>query len=115
MKRREFLQAVTAAGVPLAADRLVGGQSAGAKPDSGNRQEKSRGEVPYRPLGRTGVHVSMIGLGGYHIGMQNNERDSIRIIHTAMIMASTSWTIAGIITTAERDPHGQGAQRRLPR
>ncbi|HZU36970.1 MAG TPA: aldo/keto reductase [Gemmataceae bacterium] len=80
MKRRDFLQAVTAAGLPLAADHLLGGQSAGAEPESGNRH----GEVPYRPLGRTGVQVSMIGLGGYHIGMQKSEHDSIRIIRSAI-------------------------------
>jgi uncharacterized protein len=40
--------------------------------------------VPYRTLGNTGEKVSSVGLGGYHIGMQSEEQDSIRIIRTAL-------------------------------
>ncbi len=40
--------------------------------------------MPYRTLGRTGEEVSIVGLGGAHIGMQANEDDSIRIIRTAI-------------------------------
>src|SRR5690349_4544499 len=40
-------------------------------------------EVPRRTLGRTGEKVSIVGLGGYHIGSQK-EQDSIRIIRTAL-------------------------------
>ncbi|MGQ9543626.1 MAG: aldo/keto reductase [Candidatus Bathyarchaeia archaeon] len=42
-------------------------------------------DIPYRTLGRTGVEVSVIGLGGYHIGIPNlSEEESIRIIRTAI-------------------------------
>jgi len=40
--------------------------------------------VPYRKLGRTGERVSMVGLGGYHIGMQSDDQESVRIIRTAL-------------------------------
>src|SRR5215471_5550705 len=40
--------------------------------------------VPYRKLGRTGARVSMVGLGGYHIGMQADEQESIKIIRAAL-------------------------------
>jgi len=40
--------------------------------------------VPYRKLGRTGERVSLVGLGGYHIGMQSDEQESIKIIRTAL-------------------------------
>src|SRR4029453_16299465 len=39
--------------------------------------------IPRRQLGRTGVEVSALGLGGFHIGTQS-ERDSIDIIRTAI-------------------------------
>jgi len=39
---------------------------------------------PYRTLGRSGEKVSLIGLGGYHIGKQSDEQESIRIIRTAL-------------------------------
>src|SRR5437773_11232072 len=38
----------------------------------------------YRPLGRTGEQVSVIGLGGHHIGRQKDEKDSIQIIRAAI-------------------------------
>ncbi len=44
----------------------------------------SRSGVAYRTLGRTGEEVSIVGLGGAHIGMQRDENDSIRIIRTAI-------------------------------
>lgn len=45
---------------------------------------EKRGGMPYRTLGRTGEKVSLIGLGGYHIGMQADERESIEIIRAAL-------------------------------
>jgi len=45
---------------------------------------ESKGEIPRRMLGHTGEKVSLVGLGGYHIGMQSNEQESIRIIRTAL-------------------------------
>jgi len=42
------------------------------------------GGMPYRKLGRSGEKVSLLGLGGYHIGLQSDEQESIRIIRTAV-------------------------------
>jgi predicted aldo/keto reductase-like oxidoreductase len=42
------------------------------------------GGMPYRTLGRSGEKVSLLGLGGYHIGLQTDEQESIRIIRTAI-------------------------------
>jgi aryl-alcohol dehydrogenase-like predicted oxidoreductase len=41
-------------------------------------------EIPHRPLGGTGVAVSALGLGGYHIAMASSEREGIRIVHAAI-------------------------------
>ena len=40
--------------------------------------------IPYRKLGRTGEEVSLIGLGGFHIGMNMSESESIRLIRSAI-------------------------------
>jgi predicted aldo/keto reductase-like oxidoreductase len=40
--------------------------------------------MPYRTLGRTGEKVSIVGLGGYHIGKQTDEQESLRLIRTAI-------------------------------
>src|SRR5258708_30301969 len=39
---------------------------------------------PTRTLGRTDEKVSVVGLGGYHVGMQSDEQESIRIIRAAL-------------------------------
>ena len=40
--------------------------------------------MPMRVLGKTGVKVSRLGIGGAHIGKQKDEQESIRIIRTAL-------------------------------
>ena len=42
------------------------------------------GEMLYRQLGRTGEKVSVIGLGGHHIGRPKNEQFAIKLIQTAI-------------------------------
>jgi aryl-alcohol dehydrogenase-like predicted oxidoreductase len=41
-------------------------------------------EMPKRPLGKTGVMVSMIGIGGSHVGDPSDEADAVRIVRTAV-------------------------------
>jgi aryl-alcohol dehydrogenase-like predicted oxidoreductase len=40
--------------------------------------------MPLRPLGRTGVQVSLVGLGGYHLGVPREDAEALRIIHAAI-------------------------------
>jgi predicted aldo/keto reductase-like oxidoreductase len=68
--RREFMKLSAAAGVVL-----------GVAPGCA-REVKN--EMPYRTLGSTGEKVSLIGLGGYHAGLQSDEEDSITLIRTAV-------------------------------
>ena len=72
VNRREFLSGM------LTTSLLAG---VGAP---GMRAASAENGVAYRKLGRTGERVSMVGLGGFHIGMQQDEQDSIRIIRTAL-------------------------------
>ena len=79
MKRREFLTVMAAAAAvhPAAAEP--------AEPSTQERpQETTRGAMRYRTLGRTGQEVSVIGLGGHHIGRQKEEKESIAIIRAAI-------------------------------
>ncbi len=74
--RRRFLEKMTrsVAGAGMA----ISGAALTAFPAA------TKGEMPYRTLGRSGEKVSLLGLGGYHIGVQNDEQESIRIIRTAI-------------------------------
>ncbi len=50
---------------------------------------ESRNGIPYRTLGRTKEKVSLIGLGGYHLGSQADPQESIRIIRTGLTRCAT--------------------------
>jgi predicted aldo/keto reductase-like oxidoreductase len=41
-------------------------------------------DVPRRPLGRTGVEVSILGVGGYHLGTMSSVREAVRIVQRAL-------------------------------
>ncbi|HEX9485543.1 MAG TPA: aldo/keto reductase [Gemmatimonadales bacterium] len=43
-----------------------------------------RNGIPYRRLGRTGEMVSLVGVGGYHLGRQADEQETVRIVRTAI-------------------------------
>jgi predicted aldo/keto reductase-like oxidoreductase len=45
---------------------------------------ESRNGIPYRTLGRSKEKVSLVGLGGYHLGSQADPQESIRIIRTGL-------------------------------
>src|SRR5438477_9117633 len=42
------------------------------------------GDIPRRPLGRTGVHVSALGVGGHHLGDFPSVDEAIRLVHEAI-------------------------------
>ena len=42
------------------------------------------GEIPYRALGRTGEKVSLVGVGGFHIGLAPDEQEGIGIVRRAL-------------------------------
>src|SRR5579883_3283504 len=42
------------------------------------------GKMPTRKLGSTGVDVSLLGLGGFHIGLPKEDKDAVRIVRTAV-------------------------------
>lgn len=40
--------------------------------------------MPKRPLGKTGEMVSLVGIGGYHIGSAESDDEAIRIVRSAL-------------------------------
>jgi predicted aldo/keto reductase-like oxidoreductase len=86
MKRRKFLKVMAAS---AAVSQATGdAASVSCEPANSTRleqpKESVRGDMRYRQLGRTGVEVSIVGLGGHHIGRQKEEKESIEIIRTAI-------------------------------
>jgi aryl-alcohol dehydrogenase-like predicted oxidoreductase len=41
-------------------------------------------DIPIRPLGATGMMVSALGLGGYHIGKMPRASEAVRLVHAAI-------------------------------
>jgi len=41
-------------------------------------------EIPTRPFGRTGERVSIIGLGGFHLGIPQTDAAAVRLVHAAI-------------------------------
>ncbi len=88
MERRDFLKAAAVVAGPLAAehvlDHLTSAVFAAESAGQPSSAEPATREMIYRPLGRTGEKVSLLGLGGYHVGIQHDEQESLRIIRTAI-------------------------------
>lgn len=91
MERRDFLRVAVAAASPIAVDHVLDSlrpilMAADTEPggQATESADTAGGEMIYRRLGRTGERVSVLGVGGFHIGMQRDEQESIRIIRAAV-------------------------------
>jgi predicted aldo/keto reductase-like oxidoreductase len=81
MKRRKFLEGATAVAGLTSAHHILPASASSAQAS----QKRTRDvEMPYRNLGRTRERISVIGLGGYHIGVQRDEVESIRLIRASI-------------------------------
>src|SRR5579863_2192587 len=85
LTRRRFLEATVGTTVASAmAGSLLPSAHAHSHAHAPAAAADAKNGIPYRTLGNTGEKVSSVGLGGYHIGMQSDEQESIRIIRTAL-------------------------------
>jgi len=98
MRRREFLAGSAGVLAGAAALKAVAQESGTGFPDSVADSKQAaariprvrdagvrRGEMLYRPLGKTGVEVSVIGLGGAHLGEASlSDDEATRLIHQAL-------------------------------
>src|SRR5580704_12165701 len=77
--RRKFVKASAAATATMAAkpSLAAAGARGGGAPDN---QE----QVPHRPLGTTGVQVSALGVGGYHLGSMKDQKESMELVARAL-------------------------------
>jgi aryl-alcohol dehydrogenase-like predicted oxidoreductase len=98
--RRGFLRTLTAFGAGAAIGRAQlaaaapGGSPAnpatpGDSPTAGQTNSPrdgnaAAGTIPKRPLGRTGVNLAALGLGGHHLGDAKTIDDAIRLVHEAI-------------------------------
>jgi aryl-alcohol dehydrogenase-like predicted oxidoreductase len=79
MDRRDFLKTATVA----AAGSVAPAGAQNAQPSNVTGRPESPNMI-YRELGRTGERVSAIGIGGYHLGKQQDPDESIRLFRAAI-------------------------------
>jgi aryl-alcohol dehydrogenase-like predicted oxidoreductase len=86
--RRKFLGAAGLLGSSIAQGRAdplpASPRQPDDKPSKSPKEEVGAGDIPQRPLGRTGVNVSALGLGGHHLGDFKTIEDATRLVHEAV-------------------------------
>jgi uncharacterized protein len=81
--RRRLLQAgLAGTGAIVAASLMHSAAAAAATPPA--MTSTGPDQIPRKPLGRTGEQVSIIGLGGYHLGTLRSLDDAVRIVQEAV-------------------------------
>jgi len=78
--RRRFLRAATGTviGAAMAPGAVVAAAAPLAMTNTGPDQ------IPRKPLGKTGERVSIIGVGGYHLGTMRAGDDAVRLVQEAV-------------------------------
>lgn len=92
ISRRDLLKVASTSGLVAAGLAASDGifsksllaQTQAASQNQSTPTQTKRGDMLYRSLGRTGEQVSVIGLGGHHIGRPHDEQEGIRLIRSAI-------------------------------
>ncbi|WP_213807326.1 aldo/keto reductase [Granulicella sp. dw_53] len=84
MQRRDFLRSATAAGIAAATTKALSGTLAPPSPNASPVVRPQSPEMIYRDLGTTGEKVSAIGMGGAHLGKQDDPAESIKLIRSGI-------------------------------
>ncbi|NND07639.1 MAG: aldo/keto reductase [Saprospiraceae bacterium] len=90
VKRRNFIKQIAAGSLAaLSVPRLL------AAPLTTGKSDKLGDLLPTRPMGKTGVELSIYCLGGYHVGRAKNEKVSQAMIERGMELGcryyETAW------------------------
>ena len=95
VKRRRFLQAAALAGAGLAAGANANAQANQTPAADTNdapiptlaplpMTHTGAGQIPQKPLGKTGVNVSILGMGGHHLGDVESVDEAISMVQKAV-------------------------------
>jgi len=85
VNRRQVLRGIVTLGAALAYGTTSHLKQALSQ--TGERPAKSEngaGQITHRPLGQTGIEVSALALGGWHLGAMKDEGEAMRIVHEAI-------------------------------
>jgi predicted aldo/keto reductase-like oxidoreductase len=77
--RRTFLKSAALAGAAS-----IAGQPAQAASQQQEEKQMAQVTVPHRPFGKTGAEVSILGIGGYHLGSTKDQNEASTIVARAI-------------------------------
>lgn len=80
--RRQLLKCVGLIGSAMALGQTLWFSRLFAQ-SADHRSEKNAGGIPLRPLGRTGVNVPILALGGGHL-LNTSDEEGVRVVHEAI-------------------------------
>jgi aryl-alcohol dehydrogenase-like predicted oxidoreductase len=83
IERRNFIQAGLVSAAAVLGTSVLRSQVASAAVPS-QMTNSGADQIPRRPLGKTGAQVSIIGVGGYHLGTMQSSDLAIRLVHEAV-------------------------------
>jgi aryl-alcohol dehydrogenase-like predicted oxidoreductase len=83
IERRNFIQAGLASAAAVLGTSVLRSQVASAAVPS-QMTNSGADQIPRRPLGKTGAQVSIIGVGGYHLGTVQSTDLAIRLVQEAV-------------------------------
>jgi uncharacterized protein len=79
LARRDFMTTIGTLGAATTFDNRIPNM------DSASGQiDRSADQIPLRPLGRTGLHVSALAVGGHHLGDLPTMDEATRLVHEAV-------------------------------
>ncbi|HEY9846457.1 MAG TPA: aldo/keto reductase, partial [Candidatus Caenarcaniphilales bacterium] len=82
--RRQFITQISMGAAAGIAGNTFLPKALAAQPPTIKGGSSKTAEIPVRPLGRTGVQVSALGLGGASLGKAKIESEAVRIVHEAI-------------------------------
>lgn len=83
--RRDFLQDTGKAGLGMAVGAAaLGGQNERVPPSPAPLAVQNTAPIPQRPLGKSGAKVSILGVGGHHLGDIQDLTDAVSLVHEAL-------------------------------
>src|ERR1700759_1110845 len=81
--RRTFLKSAALAGVASVASGPANAQER-VMPDKSGAGLNAAASVPRRPFGHTGLQVSILGMGGFHLGSTEDQQEANRMVGKAI-------------------------------
>jgi uncharacterized protein len=80
ISRREFLKGAAVAGVSA----VIPAEKAPAAVETGNESVIGGFQAQKRPLGRTGLECSILGMGGFHLGTVSDQAEVNNLVAKAI-------------------------------